>query len=63
VDRGVQVWAVSLLLTLVGMVLTVGVWWAAVVLGAPALTALAIGFGVALLVGAVIGGVMWWLAG
>lgn len=61
-NRGVQVWAVGLVLTLAGMALAAGVWLAAVVYGAPALSALAIGLGVALLVGAAIGGVMRWLA-
>jgi len=62
VSRGVEIWAVGLALTLIGMVLTVGVWWVAVAFGASALSALVIGLGVALLVGAVIGGVMRWLA-
>lgn len=55
VDRGVQVWAVSLVLTLVGMVLTVGVWAVAAANGAPPLSAIALTFGVAVLVGASIG--------
>ncbi len=61
-NRGVEVWAASLLLTLIGAVVTLGVWWVAVLFGAPALMAWAIGLGVAVSVGALIGGVMWWLA-
>ncbi|MDZ4870395.1 MAG: hypothetical protein SGI91_23975 [Alphaproteobacteria bacterium] len=60
-NRGVQVWAVSLVLTLVGMVLTVGVWALAVAYGAPPLIAIALAFGVAVLLGALVGVLMRWL--
>jgi hypothetical protein len=59
--RAVNVWAVGLLLTFVGMAVAVGVWFAAVALGAPALGALAIAIAAGLVIGAAIGSVLRWL--
>lgn len=61
-NRGAEVWAASLVLTLVGMALAVGAWAVSAAYGAPPLSAIAFAFGVAMLVGAAVGVLMRWLA-
>jgi hypothetical protein len=62
-NRSGEAWAVTLVLTLIGMVLAVGAWAVSAVYGAPPLISIAIGFGVALLVGVAIGRVTRWFVG
>jgi hypothetical protein len=63
VNRGAEVWAVSLVLTLVGMALAVGAWAVSASYGAPPLSSIAIALGVAVLVGSAIGRLIRWFAG
>jgi len=49
-------------LTLAGLAVVVGAWVLLITLGAPALSAIAITFGIGVLVAGGVGGVMRWLA-
>lgn len=60
--RGSQIWAVGLVFTLTGLAVVVGAWVLLMTLGAPALSAVAITFGVGVIVAGGIGGVMRWLS-
>jgi len=60
--RGAQIWAVGLVLTFAGLAVVVGGWILLITLGAPALSAVAITFGIGVVVAGAIGGVMRWLA-